>query len=99
MAQDATTITVKLDYPVSLYDEFERREYNVTELELPKRLKAKHLRALDSAQGEISQTLALLVSITGYPKSVIDELDAEDLEKLGDALEVPLANGQETGPT
>lgn len=56
-------------------------------LDLPERLKAKHLRYTDGAKGEVGKTLALLSAFTGQPVKVLDELDAQDLEALAAHLE------------
>ncbi|WP_312929101.1 phage tail assembly protein [Stutzerimonas nitrititolerans] len=52
----------------------------LTELCLVKHVKGKHMKALDKAVGEISQSLALVAALAGVPANAMDELDARDLD-------------------
>lgn len=45
-------------------------------------LKVMHLRSLDTADGEIGKTLALLSAMTGEPEVLLDEMDPEDFAHL-----------------
>lgn len=85
------TVKYELKHPITLKLQGSggKREEKVTTitLELPDRLKAKHLRATDGAAGDVGKTLALLASFSGQPIKVIDELDAVDLAALAGELE------------
>lgn len=93
------TRTVQLKHPIIYQlDKFEGGgEKTLTELTLPERIKARHLKAMDSAKGEVGKTLALIQSATGLPQAAIEELDAEDLETVGEALAGPLSEHPGTG--
>ena len=85
-------VTHTLAYPIEVTKRAggsKEKVETVTEitLDLPERLKAKHLRFTDGAKGEIGKTLALLAAFSGQPVKVLDELDAKDLEALAAHLE------------
>lgn len=72
-------------------------ERTLEEIHVPHRIKAKHLRAIDAATGEVAKSLALLAAVTGLPKVAIDELDAEDVAAATEALAVPFSGPRWTG--
>jgi len=82
---------ITLKHPIIVNDE------QVTEINLPDRLKIKHMKAMDSALGKIGQIAALLGSMANLPMSAVDQIDAEDLsaiaEVVGGFLEQPLVIG------
>lgn len=94
-------IVITLKHPVTYQaDKFEGGgERELTELRLPARIKAKHLRAMDDAKGEIGKALALVRAMTGLPQAAIDELDAEDVTAITEELAAPLSGLPATGPT
>lgn len=55
-------------------------ERTITDLRLPKKIKGKHMKAMDKASGEISQALALVAALAGVPAHAMDELDSRDLD-------------------
>lgn len=82
MTEKQTSVTVDLDYPV-IYD---GREV--------KNLSFRRMRAKDAliAEGETNQARAgymLFAALAGVDLAVIEDLDIEDLEKIGEAI-VPL---------
>lgn len=74
-------VIIKLKYPIICNDE------QLTELDLPERIKLKNLKAMDAATGEIGKISALLASLTGLPVGTIDQLDAEDFAVIGEEME------------
>lgn len=94
-------IVVKLQHPVTYQgDKFEGGgERTLEELRLPARIKAKHLRAMDQAKGEVGKVLALVCAMTGLPQAAVDELDSADVEAVTKALEGPLSGSPGTGAT
>lgn len=94
-------IVVKLQHPVTYQaDKFEGGgERTLEELRLPPRIKAKHLRAMDQAKGEVGKVLALVCAMTGLPQAAVDELDSADVEAVTKALEGPLSGSPGTGAT
>tara|TARA_B100000700_G_scaffold140319_1_gene156347 strand:+ start:2941 stop:3246 length:306 start_codon:yes stop_codon:yes gene_type:complete len=96
---EETHITLKhpVTYQADKYEGGGSRE--LTEIRLPSRVKAKHLRAMDEAKGEIGKALAMVKAMTGLPQAAIDELDAEDVASITEALAAPLSALPATGPT
>jgi hypothetical protein len=87
------SVTVKLIDPIEFGSE------TITELTL-KRIKFKHLRAIDDLNHMTTDQLGHLIGrISGQPKDVIDELDAEDLAKIGKELAKIMPAGLATIPT
>lgn len=92
---------ITLKHPITYQaDKFEGGgEKTLEEIQIPARIKAKNLKAMDGAKGEVGKTLALIQSVTGLPQAAVDELDAEDLEIIGEALTAPLSGRPVTGQT
>lgn len=94
-------IVVKLQHPVKYQgDKFEGGgERELTEIRLPSRIKAKHLRAMDREKGEMGKALALVQAMTGLPQVAVDEIDSVDVVAITEALASPLSGLPGTGPT
>ncbi len=73
----ASTVTVKLDTPVS----FNGETFDALTL---RKMKAKDLVAGDLAKGDAQRAIAIFASMAGVPVQVIEELDVDDFEKLGE---------------
>lgn len=70
----------------------------VTELRLAKKVKGKHLKAIDQAGGgEIAQGLALVAALSGIPVHAMDELDLVDMEVALTVIEPFLPRRLRTG--
>lgn len=69
----------------------------VTELRLVKKVKGKHMKALDQVKGEMGQSLALLAVLAGLPVHATDELDALDMEVALAVVEPFLPKSRKTG--
>ncbi len=67
---------IKLKYPVICNDEA------VTEINLPERLKLKHMKAMDGTTGEISKIAALIGALAELPLSAVDQLDVDDFNTI-----------------
>lgn len=90
----------QLKHPVDLTyrgPDGERTEM-VREVEL-KRLKGKHLRALDTNPGLMGALFSLISAMTGLTVGQIEELDAEDVVALGEKVEGFMPPGLQTGQT
>lgn len=69
----------------------------VEELRLPKKVKGKHLKKLDTVSGEVSASLALMAGLAGVPTHALDELDARDLELMTTLMNPFLPKSRRTG--
>jgi len=67
--------TLTLAFPIELGD-----KTTITEIQLDKRIKGKHLRSISDAQTELEQGLGLLSSLSGLDEDIIDELDESDIQ-------------------
>lgn len=96
---EQTTITLQhpITYQADKFDGGGQKE--LTEITLPTRVKAKHLRAMDEAKGEIGKALAMVRAMTGLPQAAIDELDADDVAAITEKLAGPLSGLPATGQT
>ncbi|EMQ6642058.1 phage tail assembly protein [Pseudomonas aeruginosa] len=72
-------------------------ERTLTELRLAKRVKGKHMKAMDKATGEISQALALVAALSGVPAHAMDDLDARDLDLVQVLIAPFLPRSRATG--
>lgn len=68
------------------------------ELHLGKKVKGKHMKAMDKATGEISQSLALVAALAEVPAHAMDELDARDLDLVMVVIGPFLPKSRRTGP-
>lgn len=51
------------------------------------RPKGKHLKKMDSAEGEVGKTLALIAALASVPPSHLNDLDGEDFAALGEIIQ------------
>ncbi|MDI5994407.1 phage tail assembly protein [Pseudomonas sp. MDMC216] len=72
-------------------------ERTLTELRLVKKVKGKHMKAMDKADGEISQALAMVAALSGVPAHAMDELDARDLDLVQELIGPFLPKSRATG--
>ena len=72
-------------------------ERTLTELRLVKKVKGKHMKAMDKATGEISQALALVAALSGVPAHAMDDLDARDLDLVQELIGPFLPKSRATG--
>lgn len=77
------SVTVKLDHPFDVTRG--KTKENIPELTL-KRLKARHMQAIDDIKGDTARTLGLLEGLTGIPKRELLDLDGADLNLLGEVV-------------
>ena len=91
--------TIKLREAVQYYDKFEEKEVTIEQVEVPPRLKAKHMRGVNSKDSEGAQSIALVAGVTGLPVKAVEELDFEDFTAILEAASGPLPNSQEAGKT
>ena len=54
-----------------------------------RRMRVRHMVAMDKVQGEVRKTVALFASMADVPMAVIDDLDMDDFERLSKEI-VPL---------
>lgn len=64
-----------------------------------RRPKAKDMRALDSAKGDMAQTLLMIERLTGLQKHEVDEIDMMDVHHIGEIFGGFTPPGQSTGGT
>lgn len=69
----------------------------VEALRLPKKVKGKHLKKLDTVTGEVSASLALMAALAEVPTHALDELDARDLELMSTLMDPFLPKSRRTG--
>jgi len=79
-----------LAYPIQAHGE------EVTYLTL-RRPRVKDLKLLDAAQGDVGKTAALIGSLAGLTPKEVDQLDAGDFTRLGQAVADFLPGAQPTG--
>jgi hypothetical protein len=70
----------------------------VETLTLPKKVKGKHLKKMDQAEGDVAKGLALLAAIAGLPMHAMDEIDGRDMDLCLVAVEPFLPRRRKTGP-
>lgn len=71
----ADTVDFRLDYPV----EFKGEKIEVLTF---RRRKARDLVAMDAVKGDMTKTLAMYASMCGKPLPVIEDMDADDFERM-----------------
>lgn len=74
-------------------------EQTLEALRLPRRVKGKHLKAMDKAAGEMGKTLALIASLASIPASAADDLDGRDVDLILQAMMPFLPKLRGTGPS
>jgi len=67
---------IKLQFPINHNDKL------VDSIEFPDRVKLKHLKAMDSANGDIGKIAALIGVLADLPAYAVDQIDAEDLDAI-----------------
>ena len=72
--------TVPLQYPIEVDG-----EAPITSVTLG-RLKAKHMRAITAAKDDVSRTLEMIAASSGLPLSAVEEMDAEDMTTVAEAI-------------
>lgn len=96
-----TETTYELKFPIVLRARTQggpEVETTLTELTV-RQLKAKDLRMLDTVQGRIAQSLAIIAALTGLSAKAVDELDVSDIEGLGEIIGDFFPGRRETGET
>jgi hypothetical protein len=94
---DAVIVTLldPLTFKRSKLDE----EKTLEALTLPRKIKGKHLKAMDKAPGEMGKTLALIASLANIPASAADDLDGRDVDLILQAMTPFLPKLRGTGPS
>jgi len=82
----------KLKHPVKMGDE-------MVESVTLKRPTVKHLKIMDSANGDISKTAALISELSDLPLSVVDRIDGEDFGVIAEGLGGFFGKPRGTGAT
>lgn len=93
-------VIYQLKHPLTLTlrgPDGERQETR-TELQL-RRPRAKDMRVLDSASGDVGAAIAMTAQLSGLSILEADELDAEDLQSLQEIIDGFLGSGPKTGKT
>lgn len=93
----AEAVVIHLDEPLTFTASKLDGERSLEALTLPRRVKGKHLRAMDKVDGEISKSMALLAKMAGVPLHALDELDGRDFELCMEAIEPFLPKRRATG--
>lgn len=104
MSDDTSTpalpdsVTVPLQYPVIKHGKDSGDEvYRVEALTL-RRPKARDMRAMDKAEGEVGKMMALASRLCGEAEAILDELEAVDFMAVNQAVAGFLPGGLKTGP-
>lgn len=95
--RDGGGFTLHLSEPITFKPSKMDAEKTVDRLDFPAKLKGKHLKAMDQAEGEMGKTLALIASAAGVPKQATDELDSRDITLAMGELESFLPMRPATG--
>lgn len=66
-------------------------------LTMPKKVKGKHLKAMDKAEGEMSKSYALLARLSGVPVHAVEEMDGRDIVLCLEAMRPFLPRSRKTG--
>ena len=67
-------------------------------LTLPKKVKGKHLKEMDKAEGEMGKSYALLGKLAGIPSHAVEEMDGRDIVLCLEAMRPFLPKSRKTGP-
>lgn len=79
-------IEFELSEPIQAHGE------TITKLTLA-RPKVKHLKVVDSVEGDIEKSIALIAELSGLPPSSVEEIDGVDFAKLSETLGKYLKKG------
>jgi hypothetical protein len=91
-------LVVTLVEPITYQESRLDGDRTVETLTLPKKVKGKHLKKVDQAEGEVGKGLALLAGITGLPVHALDEIDGRDMDLCLVVPEPFLPKRRKTGP-
>ena len=91
--------TYQLLFPVELKGKDGTVVRSVSSITLRRRPIGIDLRATDKAEGEAGKTILMIASVAGELSAVIDQLDVEDIGRLGELVSGSLPSGPPTGPT
>lgn len=72
-------------------------ERTLEALTLPKKVKGKHLKAMDKAEGEMGKSMALVAKLAGIPPHACDEMDGRDIVLCLEAVKPFLPRPPRTG--
>lgn len=90
-------IRVVLSEPLTFMASKLDGERTLEVLTLPKKIKGKHLKALDKAEGEMSKSMALMAKLAGIPPHACDEMDGRDIVLCLEAIKPFLPRPPRTG--
>lgn len=82
---------VKLQFPVTFGKE------EITEIVIPRRIKAKDLKDIPDTMPSVNSTIKIASRVTGKFQAVFEELDAIDFAEVAEAIKHFLPNTPETG--
>jgi len=88
---------IQLDEPITYKASKLDEEKTVSEIELTTRIKGKHLKAMDQAEGEVGKSLALIAKLSGLPRFAADELSGRDFAAAMEVIEPFLPGSPTTG--
>jgi len=71
--------TIQLKYPVTVGDE-------IIESITLQRPKVKHMKLMDSVDGEIEKAVVLIAALSGQSAAVVSNIDASDFTTLSTVL-------------
>jgi len=91
------SVIVQLQEPLTFKPGKLDDERTVDVLTMPKKVRGKHLQAMDKANGEMGKTLALLCALARIPIAAAGELDARDVDLAMRAMFPFLPKPQATG--
>ena len=89
--------TLHLEEPITFKASKMDEEKTVDRLDFPAKLKGKHLKAMDQAEGEMGKTLALIAKLANIPRHAADELDSRDIGRAMEVIEPFLPHAPATG--
>lgn len=90
-------IRVTLSEPLTFTASKLDGERTLEALTLPKKVKGKHLKAMDKAEGEMGKSIALLAKLGGIPPHACDEMDGRDIVLCLEAVRPFLPRPPRTG--
>ena len=94
---DGDTRTVTLSEPLTFIASKIDGERTLDALAMPKKVKGKHLKAMDKAEGEMGKSYALLGKLAGIPSHAVEEMDGRDIVLCLEAMRPFLPRSRKTG--
>lgn len=88
---------IKLEEPITYKASKLDDEQTVDKLELTTKIKGKHLKAMDQAEGEVGKSLALIAALAGIPRAAADDLSSLDFAAAMEVVEPFLPGSPATG--